>query len=43
MPEMIFLGPAEYQDIIDLHHDKFIQVFSEYIIHYCLKSTWGIG
>jgi hypothetical protein len=39
---VIFLGPAKYQDIVDIHHDKVVQEFSEDIIHYCLKSTWGI-
>jgi hypothetical protein len=39
--EVIFLGPAKSQDIFDIHHDKVVQVFSEDIINYCLKSTWG--
>jgi hypothetical protein len=41
--EVIFLGSAKYQDIVDIHHDKVVQAFSEEIIRYCLKSTWGIG
>jgi hypothetical protein len=39
--EVIFLGPAKYQDIVDIHHDKVVQVFSEEIIQYLPEKYLG--
>ena len=39
---MVFGGSTEYEDIVDINHDEFIQILSENIIHHPLEGTWGV-
>ena len=42
MPQVVFGGLTEYQDIVDINHHEVIQIFPENLIHYRLKGTRGI-
>src|SRR3954470_13566910 len=42
MFSMLFFSLGVYQDIIQINHDKLVEVFHEYIVHQSGKGGWGI-
>src|SRR3954469_13581345 len=42
MFSMFFFSLGIYQDIIQINHDKLVEVFHEYIVHQSRKGGWGI-
>src|SRR4051812_29822340 len=38
----VFFILGVYQDIIQINHDKLVEVFHEYIVHQSRKGGWGI-
>src|SRR3954471_17850658 len=42
MFSMFFVVLGIYQDIIQINHDKFVEVFHEYIVHQSGEGGWGI-
>src|SRR3954471_19595077 len=40
---MFFLILGVYEDIIQINHDKFVEIFHEYILHQSGESGWSIG
>src|SRR4051812_8361364 len=39
---MFFFSLGIYQDIIQINHNKLVEVFHEYIVHQLRKGGWGI-
>jgi hypothetical protein len=42
VPQVVFGGSTEYEDIVFINHEKFIQIFPENIIHHRLEGIGGV-
>src|ERR1041385_7698828 len=43
MLDMLFFGLRIYQDIVNEHHHKLVEVLHEYLIYEVHEISWGIG